>query len=580
MLVFAATQVLPGNAADAILGRTATAEQKASSRSSWGSTAALRAVLVVVSGVLHGDLGTLGREPADRLELHLGAPLEQPDPRRRDAARADPGLGRSSARGPGAPGQGARSRDLGHIARPDRAARVRDRDDPRGVFGVSLAAGAADLDRPIGDSPLSQPTLLVLPVLTLCLVGSAYIVRMVRAGVIESCARTTCWRAAQRHPRAPGDLRHALRNSLAPTVQVVALTVQWLIGGIVVVETVFSYPGLGAGLVGAVTARDIPFVQSVTLILALVYIVINLVADLVVVLLVPKLRTSVADRGRRRPGAAARALAPPCVCAASSGGSRSRVVLAVIAVALFGPYFAPHSPTGLLGVPFGTPAARPARHRLPRRGRAQPGALRRPHRARVRLVATALAYCRRARSGSSPGTARLADSVLMRDGRAAGVPAAALPARPRDRLRQLADGARPRHRGRPGPVVARIVDGHTRDSVAGTSRRRSRAAIAVGDPAPRDPAEHHRAPSSPTPARASRSRSCWSPPSTSSASGCAARRGLGADDLREPRRHHPQPLGGGRAGAADRAAHGRAQPARRRVARTLGTSAEIEAMRR
>jgi peptide/nickel transport system permease protein len=83
-----------------------------------------------------------------------------------------------------------------------------------------------------------------------------------------------------------------LRNALAPTVQVVALTVQWLFGGIVIVETVFSYPGLGQGLVQAVTARDIPVVQSLVLVIAAFYLAVNLVADIVVILLVPKLRTS------------------------------------------------------------------------------------------------------------------------------------------------------------------------------------------------------------------------------------------------------------------------------------------------
>jgi peptide/nickel transport system permease protein len=85
---------------------------------------------------------------------------------------------------------------------------------------------------------------------------------------------------------------HALRNAMGPTVQVVALTVQWLVGGIVVVETVFSYPGLGQGLVQAVTARDIPVVQSLTLLIAAFYLLVNLVADIVVILLVPKLRTA------------------------------------------------------------------------------------------------------------------------------------------------------------------------------------------------------------------------------------------------------------------------------------------------
>ena len=87
-------------------------------------------------------------------------------------------------------------------------------------------------------------------------------------------------------------LRHALRNALAPTVQVFALTIQYLIGGIVIVETVFAYPGLGQGLVQAVVARDIPTVQGVAMLLAAIYIVINIAADLIVVLLIPKLRTS------------------------------------------------------------------------------------------------------------------------------------------------------------------------------------------------------------------------------------------------------------------------------------------------
>jgi peptide/nickel transport system permease protein len=86
--------------------------------------------------------------------------------------------------------------------------------------------------------------------------------------------------------------RYALRNALAPTVQVVALNVQWLVGGIIVTEYVFGYPGLGQELVEVVNTRDVPFVQSVSLIIATIYLAINIVADLLVVLLIPKLRTS------------------------------------------------------------------------------------------------------------------------------------------------------------------------------------------------------------------------------------------------------------------------------------------------
>jgi peptide/nickel transport system permease protein len=142
-------------------------------------------------------------------------------------------------------------------------------------------------------SVLSNPSLLVLPVLTLCVTATPYVIRMVRAGVSEAMGADYVQMARLAGiPERRVVVRHALRNALAPTVQVLALTMQYLIGGIVIVETVFAYPGLGQGLVQAVVARDIPTVQGVAMLLAAVYIVINIVADVVVVLLIPKLRTS------------------------------------------------------------------------------------------------------------------------------------------------------------------------------------------------------------------------------------------------------------------------------------------------
>ena len=87
-------------------------------------------------------------------------------------------------------------------------------------------------------------------------------------------------------------LGHALPNALGPTVQVFALNIQWLVGGIVVTEYVFGYPGIGQALVNAVAARDIPFVQSIALLIAAVYLALNIVADMLLILLVPKLRTA------------------------------------------------------------------------------------------------------------------------------------------------------------------------------------------------------------------------------------------------------------------------------------------------
>ena len=84
--------------------------------------------------------------------------------------------------------------------------------------------------------------------------------------------------------------RYAMRNALAPSVQVLAQNLQWLIGGIIITESVFAYPGIGSTLVTAVGNRDVTVVQSVAMLIAIVYVLVNLVADLIVLLLVPKLR--------------------------------------------------------------------------------------------------------------------------------------------------------------------------------------------------------------------------------------------------------------------------------------------------
>jgi peptide/nickel transport system permease protein len=92
-------------------------------------------------------------------------------------------------------------------------------------------------------------------------------------------------------PRRRVVLRYALRNALAPSVQIIAQNLQYLVGGIIIVESIYSYPGIGTYLVQAVTSRDVNEVQAAAMILAALYIGINIVADLIVIFLVPKLRT-------------------------------------------------------------------------------------------------------------------------------------------------------------------------------------------------------------------------------------------------------------------------------------------------
>ncbi len=147
-----------------------------------------------------------------------------------------------------------------------------------------------------GQTPLSEPNVLVLPVLTLLGVSLSFSARQVRAGMAEVMRQDYVAMARLNGLHERRVLwRYALRNALAPSVQVFAQTIQYLIGGIIIVESVFAYPGIGTFLVDAVTARDVPEVEAVALILAAIYILINIAADLLVLLLVPKLRTGLAQ---------------------------------------------------------------------------------------------------------------------------------------------------------------------------------------------------------------------------------------------------------------------------------------------
>src|SRR4051795_9138802 len=144
---------------------------------------------------------------------------------------------------------------------------------------------------PPGRSPPTDPPKLTLPVATLLLASLAAGIRMVRAGMVETLQAEYVMAARLNGLSERWVLwRYAMRNALAPSVQVLAQNLQWLIGGIIITETVFAYPGLGSLLVTAVGNRDLGVVQSVAMLIAVVYVMLNLVADLIVLLLVPKLR--------------------------------------------------------------------------------------------------------------------------------------------------------------------------------------------------------------------------------------------------------------------------------------------------
>ena len=143
-----------------------------------------------------------------------------------------------------------------------------------------------------GESALAHPDILILPVATLVVVALGFATRQVRAGVaraIESDYVEMARLNGIRERRVV--MSWALRNSIAPSIQTLTQVIQYLLGGVVLVEYVFSYPGVGAGLVQYVAARDFPTVQSVCVLIAAVYILLNIAADLLVVLVVPRLRT-------------------------------------------------------------------------------------------------------------------------------------------------------------------------------------------------------------------------------------------------------------------------------------------------
>lgn len=160
------------------------------------------------------------------------------------------------------------------------------------VFSITLGwtAGVVTVSykAPILDLVAST----VLPTVTLTLIMVAHILRMVRSSVIDTLESDFVLMARLKGvPFRRIVWRHVLPNSLLPTINVIGLTVAWLLGGVVVIETVFNYPGLGRLAVDAVADRDLPLIQAIALILGSIYILTNLFADLMALLLNPKLRT-------------------------------------------------------------------------------------------------------------------------------------------------------------------------------------------------------------------------------------------------------------------------------------------------
>ena len=299
-LVFAATNLLPGDPAVAILGKSATPERTAALRESLDLDQSVAARYAEwLGGVVQGDFGTSitqgvgsftesGGTGASVGEL-MGPAL------RNTAILASIALALLVCL----------SLLIGTISALKRGSRLDTGLQvvllvfialPEFVLGAILIIlfGFAWPILPAVSVSVT-PEALVLPVATLVLGMLGVTARMVRVGVVETLQSNYVMNARLRGvPEARVIRHHVLPNALGPSLQALAIATGLFVGGVVVVEYLFGYPGIGTGFVSAVAGRDYPLVQAYTLVLAGTYIVANVAADTVTALTNPRLRTAAA----------------------------------------------------------------------------------------------------------------------------------------------------------------------------------------------------------------------------------------------------------------------------------------------
>ncbi|MBA2550163.1 MAG: ABC transporter permease [Nocardioidaceae bacterium] len=143
-----------------------------------------------------------------------------------------------------------------------------------------------------GQRPWDVPEGLVLPTATLVLAVAPYVARIMRASMVEVLESDYVEMARLKGlPERTVLIRHALPNAIGPVFQVIAINLAYLAGGVVVIEYVFNYSGIGSALQDAVVNHDIPVVQALAMLIAGVYVLLNLLADVATILVTPRLRT-------------------------------------------------------------------------------------------------------------------------------------------------------------------------------------------------------------------------------------------------------------------------------------------------
>ncbi|WP_394216408.1 ABC transporter permease [Brachybacterium vulturis] len=294
LLVFGATLLLPGDPARAILGQQATPERIAALHQQMHlDQPAWQRYLSWLGGLVTGDLGisaASGQPVIDLLADRARASVFLMAAAALISIPAGLALGIWSALRRGRVADSA----ITGISLVLAAL-------PEFVIGIALVALFATTVlsilpavtmSPPGSQVWDFPAQLILPTAVLVLVVTPYIARMMRATMLEVLDSGYVEMARLKGvPERRVILRHALPHAIGPVAQVVAIQLAWMAGGVVVVEFLFRYPGLGQALIEAVDYRDVQVVQAVTMIVAVIYIVVNLLADVVGILANPKLRT-------------------------------------------------------------------------------------------------------------------------------------------------------------------------------------------------------------------------------------------------------------------------------------------------
>lgn len=293
LIIFLATEVLPGNAAYAVLGRT-------------GTPAHLH-LLERQLGLQRGIFAQYGSWLSGLFTGHLGNSLASGqgvwsivEPQLVNSAQLVIIAGFTGTILGVAGGAVAALRKDGWFDHATSVTALGVTALPEFVVAIALVTIFATLVShvlpavsivPPGTQAWDNPRVLVLPVATLVIVIVPYTLRMMRASMIEALESEYVEMARLKGVKAWRIVFiHALPNAIAPTIQVIGLNFLYLAGGIVIVENVFNYPGIGQGLINAVSNRDIPVIQFIVIVLATFYVFVNIFTDVIALLATPKRR--------------------------------------------------------------------------------------------------------------------------------------------------------------------------------------------------------------------------------------------------------------------------------------------------